>query len=256
MRISSTRIVFILGRNILRMFSHPLLLAGAFLAAVISGTTGFGGALLLLPLLNGVVGVTAAIPLLTLAQIVGNMSRVGFGWRQIQWRPIAYFLAGAIVCAVLGALSFVTLPKQFVVRCIGGAILVFVGLSFFKKLRFRPSGPLLVAGGGVTGFISGLVGSAGPLGAAIFLGLKLPPLAYVASEAVTALAMHAVKMIVYQRSLSLDRGVWLLALQLGIAMVAGTWVGQRVIARLPPERFRAFVALLLVLVALSMLIFG
>ena len=54
--------------------------------------------------------------------------------------------------------------KPLVVRCIGGAILVFVTLTFFKLLRLRPGRTLLVAGGGVVGFLSGLVGSAGPLG--------------------------------------------------------------------------------------------
>ena len=51
-------------------------------------------------------------------------------------------------------------------------------------------------GGGIVGLLSGLVGSAGPLGAAIFLSLGLPPVAYVASEAVTAFVMHGVKIIV------------------------------------------------------------
>ncbi len=140
------------------------------------------GALLLLPLLNHVVGTSLAIPLLTLAQAVGNASRMGWGWREIRWRPVTWFLASAIPCAVLGALSFVVLPKALVVRCIGAAILVFVALTYFKLLRLRAGRRLLAIGGGVVGFLSGLVGSAGPLGAAIFLTLELPPVAYIASE--------------------------------------------------------------------------
>lgn len=238
------------------MFAYLALFFGAFIAAAVSGAAGFGGALLLLPLLNHVVGTSVAVPLLTLAQAVGNASRVGLGWRQIRWRPVAWFLASAIPCAVLGALSFVNLPKPLVVRCIGGAILVFVALTFFKILRLRPGRRLLLAGGGIAGFLSGLVGSAGPLGAAVFLSLELPPVAYIASEAVTALAMHGVKTVVYQRSLTLSRETWLLALLLGVAMIAGTWASKRVIERMKPEKFRAFVAVLLVILALQMLLFG
>lgn len=238
------------------MLVYLALFLGAFSAAAISGAAGFGGALLLLPLLNRVVGTTLAVPLLTLAQAVGNASRMGWGWREIRWRPVAWFLAGAIPCAVLGALSFVVLPKALVVRCIGGAILAFVTLSYFKLWRLRTGRRLLVTGGGVVGFLSGLVGSAGPLGAAIFLTLELPPVAYIASEAVTALAMHIVKTAVYQRSLTLGRETWLLALLLGVAMIAGTWASKRLIERMKPERFRVFVALLLVVLALQMLLFG
>ena len=233
-----------------------VLFFGAFLAAAISGAAGFGGALLLLPLLNHEVGASVAVPLLTLAQAVGNASRAGLGWRQIRWGRVAWFLASALPCAMLGAFSFVTLPKPLVVRCIGGAILVFLALTAFQLLRFRPGRRLLFAGGGIVGFLSGLVGSAGPLGAAVFLSLELPPAAYIASEAVTALAMHIVKTVVYQRSLTLSRETWLLALLLGVAMIAGTWVSKRIIERVKPERFRVFVAVLLVALALQMLLFG
>lgn len=238
------------------MLIYIALFFGAFMAAAISGAAGFGGALLLLPLLNHVVGPSLAVPLLTLAQAVGNAARAGLGWRQIRWRPVVWFLASAIPCAVLGAASFVTLPKPLVVRCIGGAILVFVAVNFFKLLRFRPGRGLLLAGGGVVGFLSGLVGSAGPLGASVFLTLELPPVAYIASEAVTALVMHAVKTVVYQRSLTLGRETWLIALLLGVAMIAGTWASKRLIERMKPEKFRVLVAVLLVVLALQMLVFG
>lgn len=56
-----------------------VLFVSAFAAAAISGSAGFGGALLLLPLLVGTVGVTHAVPLLTMAQLIGNLKgRVRF----------------------------------------------------------------------------------------------------------------------------------------------------------------------------------
>jgi hypothetical protein len=120
----------------------------------------------------------------------------------------------------------------------------------------RVSPALLVVGGGVVGFLSGLVGSAGPLGAAIFLSLGLPPTAYIASEATTALVMHGVKTVVYQHYIALDREFWFLALLMGIAMILGTWSAKRVIERMPQEFFQRFVAILLVVIAGYMVIHG
>jgi uncharacterized protein len=99
---------------------------------------------------------------------------------------------------------------------------LFVGLRYFGVLKLTPGPGLLITGGGIVGFLSGLVGSAGPLGAAIFLSLELPPVAYVASEATTALAMHGLKMIVYQQYISLGREFWFLAGLMGLAMILGT----------------------------------
>jgi uncharacterized protein len=74
-----------------------------WLAATISGAAGFGGALLLLPILTITVGVKASVPILTVAQLLGNASRAGFGWREIRWRPALVFSAGAVKFSVSSA---------------------------------------------------------------------------------------------------------------------------------------------------------
>jgi len=157
---------------------------------------------------------------------------------------------------VLGAYAFVVLPKALVVRLIGAVILAFIALRSLGLVRVEPGPLLLVCGGGVVGLLSGLVGSAGPLGAALFLALPLSPVAYIASEATTALVMHAVKAVVYQRALHIGHEVWLLAAFLGVAMILGTWAGKRFIERMPVTQFRRFVTLLLMIIALQMLLFG
>lgn len=238
------------------MFDYALLFIGAFAAAAISGAAGFGGALLLLPILLRVVGVEAAVPLLTMAQLIGNLARVSFYCREIRWRPVGMFLIAAIPAAILGAVSFVSLPMEIGTRLIGGAILCFVLLRMSGLAKFEPSNLLLIAGGVMVGFLSGLVGSSGPLGAAIFLALGLPPTAYIASEATTALAMHAAKIFVYKSSLDLGSEFWSLGLTLGLMMILGTWASKHIVKRIPTDRFPKLVGVLLVAIALQMLIMG
>lgn len=233
-----------------------ILFLGAFFAAAISGAAGFGGALLLLPLLVVSVGAEHAVPLLTVAQLIGNFSRAGFGFRQIQWKPVGLFLVCAIPSAILGALSFVQLSKNIVTRTIGAAIILFVILKTTGILKLKPSKWLLLIGGTIVGFLSGLVGSAGPIGAVVFLTLGLPPISYVASEATTALAMHAVKMIIYQQFIQLDQQFWLLACLLGIAMILGTWVAKKFIENINQEKFQKYISFLLFALGLYMLIHG
>lgn len=225
------------------------------MAAIVSRSAGFGGALLLLPLLTHTVGASAAVPLLTISQLVGNLSRVWFGFGQIRWRPVLLFLAPALPMAALGAYWFTAFPKTLMVRGFGVAILIVVGLKLLG-LTLRPSRHLLLLGGGIVGLLSGLVGSAGLLGAAIFLALNLPPVAYVASEVTTAVAMHLVKWVIYESALDLGTGFWPLAAGMSAAMVAGTWVGRRVIERLPTDRFRLLVAALLATTAIQMIVTG
>lgn len=236
------------------MLSITALLVGAFLAAMVSGAAGFGGALLLLPLLTRVVGIEQAVPLLTVAQLVGNLSRVGLGWRGVEWRSAGLFLVTAIPAAGAGALAFSEMPTTLIIRMVGVAILLFVAVRLFGLGRFERSTGLLLVGGTVVGLLSGLVGSAGPLGAAIFLSLGLPPFAYIATEAVTAVGIHLTKMAIYQRQLDLDRTFWPLALGMGAAMFAGTWTARSLVERMPRIVFERVVSGLLVLVAVQMIV--
>ncbi|MBN1903854.1 MAG: sulfite exporter TauE/SafE family protein [Deltaproteobacteria bacterium] len=238
------------------MFETVLLFVAAFIAAAISGAVGFGGALLLLPLLVFTVGVTHAVPLLTIAQFIGNLSRAGFGFKQIRWKPVGLFLLGAVPFSILGAVSFVQLPKELVMRLIGSAILIFILLKYFGLLKIKVSPVLLTGSGCLVGLLSGLVGSAGPLGAAIFLSLGLPPAGYISSEAITALMMHGIKMLVYQHFIPLNREFWSLAALMGIAMILGTWSAKGFVERMPQKTFNRFVAVLLAAIAAYMLVHG
>lgn len=122
--------------------------------------------------------------------------------------------------------------------------------------KIKGGSALLIGGGAVVGFLSGLAGSAGPLGAAIFLSLGLPPVACIASEATTALAMHGVKTAIYQHYISLNREFWFLAALMGVAMILGTWSAKRVIERMSQETFQRFVAILLIAIAGYMMVHG
>ncbi len=228
--------------------SWLLLLCSGYLAATISGVAGFGGALLLLPVLVFVVGDKSAVPILTVAQLLGNASRAGFGWREIRWRPALMFSLGAVPASVLGARIFVDLQSETVLRLVG---LLLLGIVVFRRSRFGGRMPerLLAPVGAGVGFISAVAGSAGPLAAAVFLGLELPPRAYVASEAVAAVLMHLAKSITYGRYAALSTGDVLQGILLGGSLVAGSWTGRRLVDLLPTHVFTVLVEGLLIVSA-------
>ena len=214
------------------------------------------GTLLLLPLLVHAVGAKAAIPILTLAQLAGNLSRAALGWRTIRWRPVLLFCVGAVPAAVLGARLFITLPSGLILRTVGFFLLGVVALRHTPLGKRTIPETWLLPGGAVVGFLSAVVGSAGTLGALLFLGLNLPATAYVATEAVTATAMHVTKTVVYGRYGAMTAETWALGLALTAAMILGSWTGKKFIERLSKERFSLLVEVLLVAAALSLILTG
>lgn len=244
------------GIDLNLLFTYGLLFVGSFIAAAISGAAGFGGALLLLPLLSKTIGTTLAVPILTIAQLIGNLSRAFLGFKQISWKPVAVFILGAIPMSILGAFSFVKIPAEIITRGIGLFIITFTILKYYNILKFKPNDITMFLGGGVVGLLSGLIGSAGPIGAALFLSLNLQPVSYIASEAVTAITMHITKTIIYQKYLDIGLNAIVIGLFMGFAMIIGTWVGKKIIDRMPKEKFTKFVGILMAIIGLQMLILG
>jgi hypothetical protein len=230
-----------------------ILFSISFLAATISGAAGFGGALVLLPALTSVVGIKAAVPILTIGQIFGNASRVWFGRHELKWRPILYFLLTAIPLSIAGSYLFTDIDSRTIKIGIGVFLIVLViyRRTQVKKISFGDKDMLL--GGGLTGFVSGLAGSAGPLGAAFFLGLNLTATAYIASEAFTALTMHLTKTVVYNRFSLIGQTELYYGLFVGLAMIGGSWTGKKIIEKLPQDKFVLVVEILLVISGLQLI---
>lgn len=228
----------------------------AWLAATISGSAGFGGALILLPILTNIVGVKAAVPILTIAQLLGNMSRAWFGWREIRIKPVLLFILGAIPTAIIGAILFVSLPKQYINIGIGILLIVVVIMRRIKLFDFKINELFLIPGGALVGFLSAVAGSAGPLGAAFFLGLNLPAIAYVSSEAVTAVTMHITKTVMYNKYALIGLHDLLLGMFLGLAMIIGSWTGKKLIQKFSREKFLLLVEVLMVISGLQLIFFN
>ncbi|WP_292376883.1 sulfite exporter TauE/SafE family protein [Methanosarcina sp. UBA411] len=236
------------------MEMYTVLILSSFIAALISGAAGFGGALLLLPVLTLYIGAELAVPVLTIAQLIGNLSRMAFGLNQIEWKKVFLFSMTAVPLSALGAFGFSISSKSTVTRIIGAVLILFVFLRYFRILKFKPNDKTLILGGAVTGLLSGLAGSAGPIGAAVFLSFGLPPVAYIASEAATATAMHITKIIVYGKLVNLPPNTINLGLLMGLAMIFGTYAANSLIKNMKKEIFQKYVAVLLCVVGAYMLI--
>ncbi len=231
-----------------------ILFAISFLAATVSGAAGFGGALVLLPVLTAIVGIKAAIPILTIGQIFGNASRIWSGRHELKWRPIIFFLLTAIPLTFLGSYLFTEIDSYKIKTGIGIFLILLVihRRTNIIKIELGDKGMLL--GGGLTGFLSGLAGSAGPLGAAFFLGIDMTPTAYIASEAFTALIMHLTKTIVYNKYSLIGQTELYYGLFIGIAMILGSWTGKKIIEKLSREKFILLIEVLLIVSGLQLII--
>lgn len=225
-----------------------LLLGGAaFLASTLAAVAGFGGAAVLLPALIAVFGVRDAIPILTVAQLVGNGSRVWFNRREVAMPVVAWFSLGAVPLALLGGVLFATAPLGALKRLIGAFLLLMVVWRHLPGATvWRPKARAFAWLGAVFSFVSALTGSVGPLMAPFFLAYGLVKGSYIGTEALATVVMHVVKLGAYAGMAILTARAVVAGLALGPIMIAGSYVGKRILDRLPERVFVAIIEVVLV----------
>ena len=137
--------------------TYLILILVGLLAGLLSGAVGFGGGMVLLPVITYFYGVEVAVPVSTIAQLVSNLSRVGMGWKQISWKAAGQFLLLAVPFTALGALGFAKFPKgpMTIVLCV--FLIVFAILKLRGKMTLPHKPATMIVGGGVTGLINGLL---------------------------------------------------------------------------------------------------
>jgi hypothetical protein len=234
-----------------------LLGAVAFCAATLAAVSGFGGAALLLPVVAAVFGVRDAVPILTVAQLIGNGSRVWFNRRELDRHVVGWFAVGAVPLALLGGVLFALAPLHALTRTLGVFLILIV---VWRRLRPQPSRAYPVQRfawiGAGSSLLSALLGSVGPLVAPFFLAYGLVKGAYIGTEACCAVVMHLCKLIAYRQMDVLTGQSTLIGLALGPVMIAGSYAGQHIVNRLPKSVFVLIVELAMLAAGLLFVIRG
>ena len=228
----------------------------ALVAATLAAVTGFGGAAVLLPVLVLAFGVRDAVPILTVAQLVGNGSRVWFNRDQLDLHVVGWFAVGGVPLAFLGGLIFARAPLAALTRLLGLFLLLLVA---WRRLRVRPSRPPLRSFallGAAGSFLSALLGSVGPLMAPFFLAYGLVKGAYIGTEALATVVMHVTKLIAYRQAAVLSTSALEAGLVIAPSMILGSYAGKRIVDRISERAFVVLIELTMVAAGLLFLVRG
>jgi uncharacterized protein len=232
-----------------------LFVLGVGLAAgTISGIVGFGSSIMLMPVLVIVFGPLHAVPIMAIAAILANCSRVVIWWRQVDWRAVAAYSITGVPAAALGARTLLVLPPRLIEGALGFFFLAMIPARRWLAARgFALRLWHLVIIGAVVGFLTGIVVTTGPITAPIFLAYGLVKGAFIASEAASSLAVYLSKAAVFRRFGALPLEVITQGLITGASLMVGAWIAKGFVLRLDPDRFRLLMDGLMLLSGLTML---
>ena len=223
----------------LSMRSLAFLLATAFVAAMARGFSGFGAALIFVPLASTVVSPLVASPLLLITDAVLAVGFIPDAYRRADKREVSIMGAGAAIGIPLGTLLLVHLDAltiRWAIVVLASAMLALL-LSGWRY-RGRPTAPLSFGVGAFAGVCSGAAQTGGPTVIAYWLGSPSPP-AIVRANIILYFAISIVIAIVaYTAAGVITLTVLKLCLVVGPVYGLGLFIGSRLFGVADEETFR------------------
>ncbi len=236
------------------MLTYAFVLAVGLVAGTISGIIGTGSSIMLLPVLVYEFGPKQAVPIMAVAAVMANLSRIMAYWREVDWRATLAYSATGIPAAALGARTLIELPSQAVDITMGLFFIAMVPVRhWLARHDLKATLWHLAIGGALIGYITGIVVSSGPLSVPLFLFYGLTKGAFLATEAASSLGLYITKSIVFERFGVLNLDVLLKGLIAGSSLMVGSFIAKRFVTRLNANTFRYVMDVVMILAGLSML---
>lgn len=215
------------------MAAYTFVLLTGFAAGCISGVIGTGSSLMLLPVLVHSFGPKQAVPIMAIAALMANLSRVLAWWREVDRRAVAAYAITGVPAAALGARTLLALPPRIIEVSLGLFFLAMIPLRHLL-VRWQWKARLwhLALAGTVIGFLTGIVLSTGPLSVPVFLAYGLAKGAFLATEAASSLFIYIAKVLTFREFGALPVEVILQGLVVGLSLMAGTFAGKALVLRM------------------------
>jgi uncharacterized membrane protein YfcA len=239
------------------MTEYLLVLFVGVISGVVSGVIGTGASIMLLPALAFCFGPKQAVPIMAVAAIVGNISRVILWRKDIRWNAfLAYSMTG-VPAAALGAHTLWSLKATWIDIALGTFFLLMIPYRHWAKSRnFTLSLWQLSITGAFVGYLTGIVLSTGPLTIPIFsaYGLLKGPL--LSTEAAASFVIYLSKTITFKAIGGLPLTVVLKGLLIGLSLAAGMSIGKFITLKISMTTFQRLLDILMLLSGFSLLAGG
>lgn len=224
----------------------------AFLTSALSGVAGLGGGTILIGVFFAL-GLTPveAVPLFAAVQFVSNTSRTVAYIRHVEWRAAGWFLLALLPATFLLAPYAVQVDVNLVRLILAGLILASL-LPTQDGGAPLPPRPSFLLAGALNGSLGVFVGATGLFVGRLFLRPEWRKETTIATLALTQVLGHGLRVIAYGFVGYSAFARPELLVPLCLAVIAGTWTGKRLNARLSGEQFTGLFKSILVILSLKL----
>ncbi len=224
-----------------------LFLAG-IVAFIISTISGGGGALILVPFINFLIGTTKTAPIINLGTFIGRPARLILFWKHINWKVFWYYVPAAILGAWIAGWFFTRVEASWLQILVGLFLISTVfQYRFGKKERSFPVQLwYFIPLGFMVSVLGTIIGALGPILNPFYLNLGLDKEELIATKTVNSFFLGIAQIGSYTFFGLLYRELWIYGIALGLGAVIGNIIGKKFLSKMKSSTFRKLLIILMV----------
>ncbi|MDH3531620.1 MAG: sulfite exporter TauE/SafE family protein [Gammaproteobacteria bacterium] len=226
--------------------------AASFLTGVLHGGTGMAGGVVMAAILAHIIGIKAAVPVMTVALILSHLSRAIMYMQETDWSIAGRVLLFGGPMIVVGAIVFGLISSTTIAVVFAAFLALSLPIKYWALRREIKTGPkLLAAASSVWGMLAGNVIGPGFFLAPFLLGTGMNRLTFVGTLATVTLVMNVIKMSVFGVTDLISWELFFLGVAIGLITIPGNWVGRSVLRRMQDSDHRIIIDILTVLMIIN-----
>ena len=219
----------------------------ALFAEIVGTIGGFGSSVFFVPIGSFYFDFHSVLGLTAIFHISSNLSKIALFKKGIDMELILKIGLPSVVFVIAGGLLSAFLDTR-ILEIILAIFLVGLSLLFLlnKELFFTPNSKNAITGGVLSGFSAGLLGTGGAIRGLTMAAFNLEKSVFIATSAFIDFMIDFTRTIVYYRNGYIHDHDFIYVPFLLLIGLAGTYIGKRILSRIPQDKFKK-ISLLLIL---------
>jgi uncharacterized membrane protein YfcA len=233
------------------MEKYTLFFFLAFLAEIIGTVSGFGSSILFVPIASMFFDFKIVLGITAIFHVFSNLTKI-FLFRKGIDKNIALKLGiPAVLFVILGAFLSKFVPQKELELFMGILLLILsIFLLIYTNKKLEKTDKNLIAGGVVSGFLAGLVGTGGAVRGITLAAFNLEKDIFIATSALIDLGVDSSRAVVYfLNGYVVKEFLFTIPILIPISIL-GSWLGKLILQKISQKIFQYIVLGVIILTSI------
>nr|WP_246070210.1 sulfite exporter TauE/SafE family protein [Mangrovivirga cuniculi] len=212
---------------------------------------GFGSSVFFVPIGNFYFDFYTVLGLTAVFHLSSNLSKIALFRKGLNRQLLIYLGIPSVLFVIIGGVLSDKLDTT-ILKILLAVFLISLSTLFLvkKELKIEPTKKSSIAGGAISGFTAGLVGTGGAIRGITMNAFNLKKDVFIATSTMIDLMIDSTRTIVYYNNGYIKKEIWIYIPFLFVIGFAGTHLGKYLLKFIPQERFKVISLGLILLIGI------